>query len=188
MPPLHNPRHEIFAQELAKGKSQGEAYALAGFKPSEQHACRLAKHGKVAARVSELHEAAAKRTGASIESVIAELLCIAEADIGEAVEWNGETVTVLDSKSLPQGVRRAISEVRKTRDGVAIKFHSKTSALEMLGRYLGMFRDRVEHSGPGGGPIETRELSPLEAGRRIAFALEKARRELESASTAPQSQ
>lgn len=33
-----------------------------------------------------------------------------------------------------------------------------------------------EHSGPGGGPIETMELSPTERARRIAFALAQAQR------------
>jgi phage terminase small subunit len=36
MSALDNPKHERFAQELAKGKSQVEAYAEAGYKPSER--------------------------------------------------------------------------------------------------------------------------------------------------------
>jgi hypothetical protein len=40
--PLKNARHERFAQELAKGASQAEAYARAGYKPSEQIRARCA--------------------------------------------------------------------------------------------------------------------------------------------------
>ncbi|SAI62909.1 Terminase small subunit [Bordetella trematum] len=36
-----------------------------------------------------------------------------------------------------------------------IRWPDKTKNLELLGRHLGMFKDRVEHSGPGGGPIPT---------------------------------
>jgi hypothetical protein len=36
-----------------------------------------------------------------------------------------------------------------------------------------------EHVGSDGGPIQTRELSPLERARRLAFLLEKARRTLD---------
>ena len=61
MPVLKNARHEKFAQELAKGKSQVEAYRLAGFKPNESHASRLVANGKVAARVAELKAAAAEK-------------------------------------------------------------------------------------------------------------------------------
>jgi hypothetical protein len=38
---LTNPRHELFAQELAKGRSATEAYMLAGYKPCRQNAARL---------------------------------------------------------------------------------------------------------------------------------------------------
>jgi phage terminase small subunit len=34
MPVLSNPKHERFAQELAKGKTADEAYQLAGCKPN----------------------------------------------------------------------------------------------------------------------------------------------------------
>ncbi len=61
MPPLENPKHELFAQEVAKGISQREAYETAGFKPSDAHASRLASDGKVVARVAELQEQSAKR-------------------------------------------------------------------------------------------------------------------------------
>jgi hypothetical protein len=61
MPALKNARHERFAQELAKGSSQADAYAAAGFKPSEQNACRLTRNDKVAARILELKEKAAEK-------------------------------------------------------------------------------------------------------------------------------
>ena len=37
MPLLDNPRHEIFAQELAKGTSQKEAYVSAGYITTEMY-------------------------------------------------------------------------------------------------------------------------------------------------------
>jgi len=62
MPPLTNARHERFAQELAKGKSQAEAYEAAGYEPSEPNASRLTRNDKVSARLAELKTAAAERT------------------------------------------------------------------------------------------------------------------------------
>lgn len=58
--PLKNARQERFAQELARGKSQLEAYTIAGYKPNEGHAARLAGNGKVADRVAEILAAAAE--------------------------------------------------------------------------------------------------------------------------------
>jgi len=84
MPALDNPRHELFAQELAKGRTQVESYSAAGYKPSEQHACRLASSGKVAARVIEIQERAAVRTEITVASITERLLAIAKK--GEAEE------------------------------------------------------------------------------------------------------
>lgn len=73
MPPLQNPRHEAFAQALAKGKTRAEAYVEVGYKPSEPHASRLASNGKVVARVTELLGRAAERALVTIESIARQL-------------------------------------------------------------------------------------------------------------------
>jgi adenosyl cobinamide kinase/adenosyl cobinamide phosphate guanylyltransferase len=52
--PLKNVRHERFAQELAKGKSQLEAYVAAGYKPDRGAATRLSANVSVRDRVLEL--------------------------------------------------------------------------------------------------------------------------------------
>ncbi len=77
MSALENPKHERFAQELAKGRSQAEAYAEAGYRPSEPHASRLASNGKVAGRVAEILERAAIRAEVTVASITERLLAIA---------------------------------------------------------------------------------------------------------------
>src|SRR5690606_30103332 len=42
-----------------------------------------------------------------------------------------------------------------------IKFWDKNSALEKIARHLGMFVDRIEHTGRGGEPIAFRPLSRM---------------------------
>lgn len=61
MPVLKNARHEAFCQAVAKGKTQEEAYAAAGYKPSRHHASRLATKGNVVARVSEIKSRVAEK-------------------------------------------------------------------------------------------------------------------------------
>src|SRR5450631_922212 len=73
MPILENPRHELFAQELATGKSASEAYALAGFKPSRKNASRLRAKEDIGRRVQELQAVSARSTAITIESICAEL-------------------------------------------------------------------------------------------------------------------
>lgn len=90
MPALKNTRHERVAQELAKGKTAVEAYALAGYRPNRSHASRLVAKGIIRSRVAELQERGAKRVEVTTESIAAELeearvLALAEKQASAAV-------------------------------------------------------------------------------------------------------
>jgi phage terminase small subunit len=56
MPVLKNTRHEKFAQALASGKSQLEAYEISGYKPHRGNASKLACENIILARVAELQQ------------------------------------------------------------------------------------------------------------------------------------
>ncbi len=58
---LKNPKHERFAQELAKGKTADEAYQNAGFKPNRGNAARLKANENIRARVNELQTRVVER-------------------------------------------------------------------------------------------------------------------------------
>jgi hypothetical protein len=73
MPVLANQRHELYAQELARGKSATEAYALAGFRPNRANAARLKANEHITARVLELQAAGAASAEISVASLLAEL-------------------------------------------------------------------------------------------------------------------
>ena len=74
-----------------------------------------------------------------------------------------------DTRLLSPAARALFAGVKVTRDGLDIKMNSQESALANVAKHLGMFVEKHEHSGPGGGPIETAEavdqlakLSPVE--------------------------
>lgn len=75
---LSNPRHERFAQELAKGKSAAEAYVEAGYSANEGNCIRLKGNERVQERVAELQERAAIRAEISVADITDRLLKIAE--------------------------------------------------------------------------------------------------------------
>jgi phage terminase small subunit len=83
MAALTNPRHERFAQELAKGQTQAEAYAAAGYKPSEPNASRLTSNDKVRERVAEILERGALRAEVTVATLTTDLLRL--RDKGEAL-------------------------------------------------------------------------------------------------------
>ena len=199
MAALSNPRHERFAQELAKGKSANESYEIAGYTPNRHNASGLARQEHIRARVAELiareqHieakalEKAIERLAITKERVLGELARIGFANIADYVDLTGEYPTWA-LKDVPRELMGAVaelttetvfertksngapSEVRK----VKLKLWDKKGALVDIGRHLGMFKDKVEVSGPGGGPIETRELGARERiASRIAGAAARA--------------
>ena len=61
----------------------------------------------------------------------------------------------IDTKKLiADGKGHLIQEIEPTKYGRKIRFYDAQSANVHIGKALGIFNDRVEHTGPGGGPIE----------------------------------
>lgn len=59
------------------------------------------------------------------------------------------TVEMVDSGDLDDDTAAAVAEVAQTKEGVRIKLHDKKGALVDIGKHLGMFTDKIEHSGSG---------------------------------------
>ena len=76
MPTLKNVRHERFAQEVALGKSAGEAYRLAGYRAANHSAetagPRLLKNVQVQRRIVQLQQKVARKAEISLESLLQE--------------------------------------------------------------------------------------------------------------------
>lgn len=188
--PLKNTRHERFAQELAKGSSADDAYVAAGFKENRGNAARLKANESIQARVAELQAKGAERAEISVARVLAELARIGFSDIRKAVRWRshvlssrtdeetGEVedffttnVDLVDSEEIDDDTAAAIAEISQTdKGGLKVKFYDKRAALVDIGKHLGMFTEKHEHSGPNGGPIaHALDLSGLTQDERDAL-------------------
>lgn len=175
MPALKNPKHERFAQELAKGKSAVEAHKLAGYSENRGNAATLKQNKAILKRVEELlnrrneidikaTQKAVEKLAITKEAVLAELVKIGFYDVRKAVKW-GDAIAVEDkdgnhvitngialvpSDQMDPDTAAAISSVETTPSGaVRIKFYDKKSALVDIGKHLGMFVERREIGGPG---------------------------------------
>src|SRR3954469_8986555 len=127
-----NPRQEAFAQALAAGKSQAEAYALAGFKPDSANASALAQRPAVMARVAAI-QAEQAETARKATELAAERLSIDREWVMRRLVENAnramQAVAVTDRDGSPSGEYKY--------DGAVAN-----RALELLGKELGMFIDR----------------------------------------------
>lgn len=152
---------------------------------AEQLGYQLLQKPSVAAAVAQAQAERAARTEITADRVLRELAKIGFSDVADVVSWGSREVAfgydsdgkqlpvaqldeavmvrheqapfveAIASEDLPENVRSAVSEVALTKDGLRIKMHDKRAALQDIGRHLGMFKDRMEHSGIDGAPIET---------------------------------
>ena len=72
MPVLRNPRHEKFAQEIAKSKTATAAMAAAGYS-DPRNSTRLTKNDEIRRRIEELKERGAVRAEVTVASLLGEL-------------------------------------------------------------------------------------------------------------------
>jgi phage terminase small subunit len=76
---LGNARYERFAQGLARGKTQHDAYIWAGFSPDRKpvqvrsEASKLSRRPEIAARVVYLQGRQAERIGVTVDALVQEL-------------------------------------------------------------------------------------------------------------------
>lgn len=94
--------------------------------------------------------------------------------IVDTVERCKQAKPVFDRKGDP-----VLTETQQGGLAQAYVFDSKgvLKGCELLGRNLSLWKDRVEHTGKDGGPIQTEDITESERARRIAFTLTKATRE-----------
>lgn len=151
MPVLKNPRREKFAQSFATGMSLERAYEAAGYRPDKKHAHTLRWTPQIAERIEEIQTTAAAKVGVTVERIVSELAKIAFANAGDYFAWGPGGVTINPSADLTADQRSVIAEVSETRSetggSIKIKLSDKQTALEKLGRHLGMFKENVQVSG-----------------------------------------
>lgn len=114
MPTLPNTRHERFAQELAKGLSQAEAYVSAGYRQSRSAAARLAADVNICARVSEIQNRAAVRTELTLADIIDELEEARQAALNAPSPQAGSAVAATMGKAKLLGLVVDKSQVEQT--------------------------------------------------------------------------
>lgn len=197
MAALSNAKHDAIAQAFIRDPQRiGWKAYKAVFPGTSDHAAqtswsRLLKKAGFRARIEELKAAAADVAVMDLREVLAELSKLGRANMQDFAHIGSSDNVVGDIAELTPEQAAAIQEITvetylegrgddaKTVKRVKFRLHSKPAALAQLREHHEP--QRHEHTGKGGGPIKTKDVSehtPLEVARRIIFALERGRREL----------
>lgn len=128
---------------------------------------------------------ASRKARLTAERVLEEMARLALFDPAEMYDDAGNLLPV---RQMPPHVRAALASVEvetvgETKRTAKLKLWSKPDALRMLGQHFRLLRDVMEHSGPEGGPIETRSVDTVDMAIWFAHELLKAReaRQIEGA-------
>jgi phage terminase small subunit len=150
-----SPKRERFCQEYIIDLNGKQAAIRSGYseKSAEVTASRLLSDVKVKARIAQLMAERAKRCEVKQDDVIAELKRLGFSDMRNLAEWNSVLVKLKDSSEISDSDAACVESVSQTvsKDGgsLSIKLHSKTKALELLTRHLGMLHDKIDHTTKG---------------------------------------
>ena len=145
-------KQKIFADEYLIDLNATRAYrkAYPAVKKDEtaaQAGSRMLRNVKVAEYIAERMQARQERTEITQDRVLEELAAIAFARATDYAEVKDDQVFIKDTAGLSENQIKAIAGIKQGKFGIEVKLNDKEKALELLGRHLGMFKDRVEVSG-----------------------------------------
>ncbi len=142
-------KQKRFCEEYLIDLNATQAAIRAGYSPDSAASIgsENLKKPNIRARVDKAMVEQSRRTGVSADRIVRELAKIAFINASDAVDLNGAVIR----EDAGRDDTAAIASVRvksiPTSDGMGvereIRFADKTKALELLGRHLGMFTDKV---------------------------------------------
>jgi len=170
-------REKQFIIEYLADLNATQAAIRAGYsaRTAKQQAQRLIKKDSVQAAIQKEMNKRAERTEITADKVLEEYAKLGFSDVtdylqvvterilvghdketGEPISDISQFVLMKDTKDIPPEKLAAISEIKQHKDGsISFKLHDKKGALDSIAKHLGMFTERVEHTGKDGGPIQT---------------------------------
>ncbi len=147
---------DLYLVSLNATDAYQQAYGCAR-NSADANGPKLIGKARIQQAIRDRQAKAAENTGVTPERVLAELAEIGFSRMDKFSAWGPEGVTLKASGALEAGAARCVAEVSETtsKDGGTVKFklHDKVGALTLIGKHLGMFADRHEIAGLGGGPI-----------------------------------
>lgn len=156
------PKQQRFVEQYLIDLNATQAAIRAGYseKTAKAIGCENLTKPDVAAAIEAQRVKATAKAELSVEWVLGRLRNVAERCM--------QSEPVLDKRGEPVLVETPTGELAPA---YTFQAPAANRSLELLGKHLGMFPDKVEHTGKDGGPLEVADVTDAEYARRIAFAL-----------------
>jgi phage terminase small subunit len=165
-----NPKQERFVAEYIANPNASEAARRAGYSDKTAYSIgqRLLKNVEIATAIDAGLQQIKGRIQLTVERTLEEIGRVAYADPRKLFDEAGNLLPIHQLDDITAATIASV-EVSTERDGdgesravtttTKIKSWDKMRALDMAGRYHGLFKDRIEHTGKDGGPMQVDNLT-----------------------------
>ncbi len=145
-------KQDLFVEEYLKDLNGTQAYIRAGYKVKNEnvaavYASKLLRKPKVQEKIQKAMAEREKRTEITQDRVLKEIANLAFTDRTGIVNLKNNSLIIKNFDELSEEQKACISGVKETKYGIEVTFYNKEKALEMLGRHLGMFTEKLEVKG-----------------------------------------
>ena len=146
-------KQKLFADEylidLNATRAYRKAYPNCKKDSSADAAARkLLGNTRIQKYISDRMEERQKRTEVTQDRVLQELAYIAFARVTDYATVKNNAVKIKNTDELTEEQIRAISGIKDGKFGIELKLNDKEKALELLGRHLGMWNDKLDIKTP----------------------------------------
>lgn len=165
MPADLTEKQERFCREFVIDCNAKQAAIRAKYseKTAEVQGSVLLRNPKVSKRIAELQKIVSDKLDITKEKIVKEYAKLAFTNSEEIFDWKLQEVDILKAdgsvgketvarpflkkyEDMGDNAKAAISEIRETNQGIAIKMHDKKAALDSLSKVLGFWTDKHEHT------------------------------------------
>lgn len=174
-----NPKQQRFVAEYLVDLNATQAAIRAGYseKTAKQIGSRLLTHVDVSKAIEAGQAKLAAKHGVTLERIVSELALLGFSNMQDYMRGGKDGDPYLDFSELTREQAAALTEVtvEDFKDGrgdgardvrrVKFKLADKRAALVDLGKHLGMFTEKMQVSGPNGGPIPVTRIERVIVGR-----------------------
>lgn len=146
-------KQKLFVSEYLIDLNATQAAIRAGYSPktAEQIGYQMLKKTSVSDAIAQAMAERSKRTGITADRVLNELAMIGFANAADIINFGAATVKGDASREDTACIQSVKVKTIPTDAGDItereVKLYDKKSALELIGKHLGMFKDKLEVSG-----------------------------------------
>lgn len=165
------PKQQRFVEEYLIDLNASAAMRRAGYKSKnpDVDGYNLLVKPSIAVEIKKAMDERSKRTEITADMVLKEYAKIGFSNISDYLKVNTrervvdyqededgnkkpitemlQAVELFDTDEVEREKMDAVAEIKQTKEGIALKLHDKKGALDSIARHLGMFTDKIQHSG-----------------------------------------